>query len=314
MKYTTSSLMAGLLMVAEMFVTGCDTTSPSTHEDELVVEAYLVAGESLPPIWLSRSLEIDATWTSGQVAVNDADVRLELLAPDGGVEETFVYRRTIEAPGMFVPEAQHTIQSMRRYRLSAETTGLPAITSETTVPEAFDLLEVSHQAIEYQDPEQFSFLVTQSRFVDRQSIFVFTIANDNAVPENLVPVYRDLIFDQEELDSGEPLEFDPEDQVALSRFTSPPINEGNYDILPNGSLRVRLPWFAVAFYGPTEITMSVLDDNLYDFQRYQQVQQDGGLLSPGEIPNVLDPIEGGAGIFGSMARVGSVVDIRPSGE
>ena len=301
-------------LAAFLILSGCDTTSPSTHEEELVVEAYLVAEEGLPSIWLSRSLDIDASWSAGPAAVNEADVRLELLTADGSVEETFVYQRTFEAPGQFVTDDEHSVLPLRRYRLVAEAAGLPAITAETTVPEVFELLEVSHQSIEYQDPEQFSFLVTQSRFTDRQSIFVFTIANGNPVPENLVPAYREFFFDKDERESGEPLVFEPGEQEELARFTSPPINEGNYDILPGGSLRVRLPWFAVAFYGETQVTMSVLDDNLYDFQRYQQVQQEGGLLSPGEIPNVLDPIEGGAGIFGSMARVGSTVTILPAND
>jgi len=314
MRRITSFLMMVALVAAMLPVAGCDTTSPSTHTEELVVEAYLVAGESLPPVWLARSLDIDAVWSSPQAAINEASVFIDLLTDQGQVEATFVYRRTIEAPGMFVTDTAHDVLPERTYRLRAEAAGLPAVTSETTVPEAFELLEVSHQVIEYQDPEQFSYLVTRSRFEDRQSIFVFTIANDNPTPENLVPVYKDLLFDREDLESGEPLVFDPEDERALRRFTSPPINEGNYDVLPGGLLRVRLPWFAVAFYGPTEITMSILDDNLYDFQRYQQVQQDGGLLSPGEIPNVLDPVEGGAGIFGSMARVQSVVEVVPANE
>lgn len=298
-------------LAALLILSACDTTSPSTHEAELVVEAYLVANEPLPPVWLTQSLDIDADWTDGEAAINDATVRLELLAADGSVEETITYRRTFEAPGKFVPSTDHTVVPQRRYRLAAEAAGLPPISAETTVPEAFDLLEVSHSSIEYLDPEQFSFLVTQSTFADRQSIFVFTIAHEDPEADILVPTYRNLVFDQDERESGEPLVLDEEDRLELQRFTSPPINEANYDILPDGTLRVRLPWFAVIFYGENEITMSVLDDNLYDFQRYQQVQQNGGLLSPGEIPNVLDPIEGGAGIFGSMARVSSIVNVVP---
>lgn len=309
----TRRLGTTVLAAALLTLTACDTTTPSTHEDELVVEAYLVAEEPLPPIWLTRSLDIDADWSNSQVAVNEASVRLELLAADGSVEETFGYQRTFGAPGKYVPTADHDVLPERRYRLAAEAPGLPAISSETQVPEAFDLLEVSHSSIEYLDPEQFSFLVTQSRFEDRQSIFVFTIAHDEPDVDTLVPAYYELLFSQEERESGEELTFSDEDYLEVQRFTSPPINEANYDILADGTLRVRLPWFAVIFYGENEITMSVLDDNLYDFQRYQQVQQNGGLLSPGEIPNVLDPIEGGAGIFGSMARVSSTVNIVPSG-
>ena len=298
-----------------ILLSGCDTTRPSDHREELVVESYLVAGESLPPVWLSRSIDVESTWSAATVAVNGASVRIEVLAPDGSVSQVIPYDRTFDGPGKYVPTVDHTVAPGTTYRLAAEAAGLPPIASETTVPEQFALLEVSHAAIEYLDPEQFSFLVTQSRFADRQSIFVFTIASQDPQPENLVPPYLEFFFDKEERESGDPLEFEPGEQEELARFTSPPINEGNYDILPNGALRVRLPWFAVAFYGKTDITMSVLDDNLYDFQRYQQTQQDGGLLSPGEIPNVLDPVEGGAGVFGSMARVSRTVDIlRPAND
>jgi hypothetical protein len=33
------------------------------------------------------------------------------------------------------------------------------------------------------------------------------------------------------------------------------------------------------------------------------------MLSPGEIPNIRDPIEGGVGVFGSYATVEAVVEI-----
>ncbi|MDA0874965.1 MAG: DUF4249 family protein [Bacteroidetes bacterium] len=300
--------------MALLVLAGCDTTDPSIHADELVVEAYLVAGEALPPVWLSRSLEVDGTWDSDQRAVQQADLRIERLDAEGRVLETFPYERTIAALGQFVPVVPHTVSPGSTYRLVALADGLEEARAITRVPEQFELLEVSHAALDYLDPEQFSFLVTRSSFEDRQSIFVFTIASRDPEPANLVPPYLEFFFDKEERESGEPLVFEPGEQEELARFTSPPINEGNYDLVDGGLLRVRLPWFAVAFYGPTDITMSVLDDNLYDFQRYQQSQQNGGLLSPGEIPNVPDPVEGGAGIFGSMARVSSVVDIRrPAG-
>jgi hypothetical protein len=303
-----------LSFLAILLLAGCDTTDPSIHSEELVVEAYLVAGEPLPSVWLARSLDVDGTWDGGQRAVNQADLRIERLGADGAVLQTVPYARTLASPGEFVPSVDHVVQAGESYRLVARVDGLAEARAVTKVPEQFDLMDVSHQAIEYLDPEQFSYLVTQSRFEDRQSIFVFTIASRNPEPEFLVPPYLEFFFDKEERESGEPLEFEEGEQAELARFTSPPINEGNYDILPGGLLKVRLPWFAVAFYGPTDITMSVLDDNLYDFQRYQQSQQNGGLLSPGEIPNVPDLVEGGTGIFGSMARVSSVVDIlRPAG-
>jgi hypothetical protein len=46
-----------------------------------------------------------------------------------------------------------------------------------------------------------------------------------------------------------------------------------------------------------------VDDNIFDFVRSHTVQQGGSTLSPGEIPNVLDRVEGGTGIFGSSAQI-----------
>jgi hypothetical protein len=98
--------------------------------------------------------------------------------------------------------------------------------------------------------------------------------------------------------------------VAALRITnSPIINEGNYDINQDGTLTIRLPWIAVAFFGENRLTASALDDNLYDFIRTQTVQQGGSTLSPGEIPNVIERIEGGTGVFGSFARSSYVVRI-----
>ena len=57
---------------------------------------------------------------------------------------------------------------------------------------------------------------------------------------------------------------------------------------------------------------SAVDDNLFDFIRSQSVQQGGSTLAPGEIPNVLDHIEGGTGIFGSLARVSHETFVRPN--
>ena len=51
-----------------------------------------------------------------------------------------------------------------------------------------------------------------------------------------------------------------------------------------------------------DIVPSLIDQNLYDYIRSESVQLGGSTLSPGEIQNVLTPIIGGVGIFGSMSR------------
>ena len=301
-----------VLVISAMILSGCDSASPSEHREEIVVESYLVGGEELPPVWLNRSIDVDAAFTPNASALNDATVSVTLLSASGEDESVIMYERTFEEPGKYVPTVVHTVRAGRSYRLDAEAGGgLDPVSAVTHVPDGFNLIDVSHQAIEYQDPEQWSLLVTQSVHPDRQAVFVFTIESQEPTVQNLVTPYFELYFEGEDGDNREGLEFDEGDLEELLRFSSPPVNEGNYDILPDGTLRVKLPWFAVPFYGDVFVTMSALDDNLYDFQRYQQAQQGGGLLSPGELPNVQDPIEGGKGIFGSMVRVSSIVNVVP---
>jgi len=48
---------------------------------------------------------------------------------------------------------------------------------------------------------------------------------------------------------------------------------------------------------------------MYDFLRSQSVQTGGSTLSPGEIQNIDYNVEGGIGIFGSMASDTIAVNI-----
>ncbi len=138
---------------------------------------------------------------------------------------------------------------------------------------------------------------------------MFTLESLDPRIENLTPLYLDAIY---EINADEAFDPDSLDAGELEDFflnASPPINEGNYTINSDPTLTIALPWFAIAFYGPSRVYTSAIDNGIFDFMRYQQVQQGGSTLSPGEIPNVLDHIEGGRGVFGSMSRVSTVVNV-----
>jgi hypothetical protein len=96
----------------------------------------------------------------------------------------------------------------------------------------------------------------------------------------------------------------------LRQRASPILNEENFEHLPNGELRVEFPWLAVYFFGYNEIRVQAVDENLHDFLRSQMVQQGGSTLPPGEIPNVLEHVEGGRGVFGSYASAAAVVHVN----
>ncbi|MEQ9103897.1 MAG: DUF4249 family protein [Rhodothermales bacterium] len=300
--------------VALLFIVllaGCDSTQPSDHVEDVVVEAYLIAGEPLPDVWLSRSIPVNGVFDADRGGFPGADVRIHLLGSDGQPESTWSYEAVFGAAGQYTPPSSDArILPGRRYRLEAVIPDRDPVTAETTVPGDYRLVEVGPLELAYRQADQLEFVVTPIERGNRAPVYIFSIESLDPRPSNLTPLYLDFIYD---LGDGDPVvdeELDPSEMDAVLFNSSPPINEGNYEQRPDGLLSVRLPWFAVAFYGPTRVIMSALDDNVYDFVRYQQVQAGGSTLSPGEIPNVLDRVENGRGLFGSVTRVEATVTIQ----
>lgn len=279
------------LPLAFLLLAGCDTMDSGSQSSEVVVESYLIANEMLGQVRLSRSGRVDQIYDFTRSAISTATVTVTLLAEDGSPERVFEFFTESEEPGIYRPINPARIIPERTYRLVVDLPGQTEdITSSTTVPGSFRLLDANASIVQYQSEEQLELELTRSVTPGRQSVFIFATESLQPDAEFLTPFYRDLIGDSD-------------DDVEDLRITeSPIINEGNYEVNENGTITVRLPWLAIAFFGPNRLTANALDDNLYDFIRSQSVQQGGSTLSPGEIPNVIDRIEGGTGIFGSLAR------------
>jgi hypothetical protein len=312
--YAVRSSHARWLVAASVIalaLAGCDATDPAASEPQYVVESYQVAGENMRQVRLSRTNAIDEVYDVTRLAVRDARIEVHLLAADGSIETTTPFRERTTDPGVYVPATAilPLIQPERTYRLEISFGDRPdRITAETTVPGLFYIERANADTVVYQGLQQFSLDVTKSAFPGRQSVFVFSTEALDPGLENLTPLYRDFIDPDPE---ATPEEIEDElDDFYIT--TSPPVNEGNYDVNANGTLTIRLPWFAVAFYGPQRVSPSAVDDNVFDFLRSQGIQQGGSTLSPGEIPNVLDHVDGGTGLFGSFARVSAEVFIKRS--
>jgi hypothetical protein len=164
------------------------------------------------------------------------------------------------------------------------------IFSTTRVPGDFEVADVNAYVVRYLGPEQLTFRLTPSVYPGRQSVYLLTSTALDVRPETLTPPYR-TFYDQgtftlEELRVG----------------SSPLLNEAAYSRDADDLIVVRFPWLGVPFFGPADVAVNVLDTNLFDFLRTQSAQQGGSNLPPGEIPNVLDRVDGGTGVFGSMAR------------
>lgn len=299
------ALAAGLL--------GCDTTA-TQPSSQVVVEAYLEAGTSLSTVRLTRSVSVDQSYDARRAAVQRADVTVQRLTEDGSVAASFPYQESENDPGVYRSVRQHVVQPRTAYRLQVTPPDGSPVTATTTVPDTASVVRTKNDTVSYPSPQQpeppqFSLTITPgTATLDRQNVYLLTATSlldfqntpEDTLRRQLTPFYADS--------------YDPEsDTLASLRINSSGLlNEANFARNDDGTLTIRLPWLAVAFYGPNRIDANVVDDNLYDFLRTQQAQQMG--LAPGEIPNVIEHVEGGTGVFGSYARTGAEVLVRRGNE
>ena len=287
------------VLLALTFLAACDSADPGDFEEEYVVESYLIAGEPLPSVHLSRTSRVNQTYDFTALAIREAPMRLELLADDGSVEASYSYREDPDSLGVYFPEDLNAVaEPLRTYRIDITVPGAnDRITATTVVPDTFRLVDATLSEVVYQSSEQLELTVTRSRSPGRdQNYYIFVTESLDPREEQLTP-FAKAFFEQEDD------EFNDERLEDLRVGGSPILNEENYDVNPDGTLTIKYPWLAVTFYGPNRIFANALDDNLYDYIRSQSIQQGGSTFSPGEIPNPLENVVGAHGVFGSYARI-----------
>lgn len=285
-----------VLILALALASGCSLVESDTFESEYVVESYLFAGDSLPEIRLSQTVPFGTAYVFEQQAVANATVELSLLANDNSIEQTFSY--AMEDRGVYKINSSATVLPQRSYRLRItfpddET----VVTSTTTIPDTFTIVEASTDTVVFASTEQLQIDVTESVFPGRQNVFIFSTEAFEVSRENLTPLLDEFLDEDDDLEDFRINE-------------SPPINEGNYDRNPDGTLTINLPWIAINFYGANRIRATAIDDNILNFVQSVTVQTQGSTLSPGEVPNVIDGIENGTGVFGSYALVETDLFVR----
>lgn len=298
-----------LLLAALLALAGCDLAEED-FQPQVVVEGFLVADEFLPTVRLSETAPFGATYSFDAFALSGADAELLLLDAGGGVEVRYRLAENPDFPGNYVPSFPSDAPSRalpgRRYRLDVRAPGRPdlvpagaSVRAETVVPDTFSVVRAAPDTVAYDITRPGpSFGVTPSETPGRQAIYLFTISALDPETYGLTPTIASLIEDTDA---------DPADFVSGS---SPVLNEGNYERHADGTLTVRVPWFAVAYFGPNRFTINALDDATYDFLRSRNAQFSPTSLAPGEIQDVLSNVENGAGVFGSFARVSAEVFIQ----
>lgn len=292
-----------LLLIFVIACTGCELYKQDEYEEYYVVESYLVAGDELPRVRLSKTMPVDESYNFNEAAVTNAAVAIRVLDSDSNTVAVFPYRSgSVNRPGIYQPSVKATVQSQQLYELYILHEG-NEISATTYVPGNFETVNENElqDSYVYQSEEQIEIETTPSTYItDRQSYYIFTVNTVNLLREDLTPFYRDLVENQD----GELEDF----RINSSGI----INEENYDRNENDTITLRVPWLAIAYFGQNDIIANAIDDNMYDFLRSQDVQTGGSTLSPGEIQNIEYNVNGGIGIFGSLASDTNRVEIvRP---
>lgn len=280
--------LALIFLVAVVFLNGCEFYEQDSYEEYYVVESYLVANALLPPVRLSTTTPIDQEYIFEENALTNATVELRLLNADSTIADVYPYSE--QQDGIYFSDNLIAVQSQQLYQLHVTTASGDEITATTFVPGDFETVNDLEDQYTYQSEQQVEITTTPSSYItDRQTFYIFSVNAVEPDSTKLTPFYRDLVIDQEN---------EIENYFINS---SGIINEGNYERNENGNITLTVPWLAVAFYGNNDVVASAIDDNMYDFLRSQDVQTGGSTLSPGEIQNIRYNINGGIGIFGSMA-------------
>lgn len=281
-------------LAAALLLTGCDNYLQDNFQPEYVVEAYLVAGEPMPQIRLSTTAPVREHYRFEDYGVSDAEVTVTLLGSEGASDEAYSFAPA--SPGVFVPTGNPIVQPERTYRLDVR---IPSngttLRSTTRVPGLFEIVDLNTDTLSYQGAQQLEATVRQSAYPGRQSIYAFTVVALDTVSYGLTPLFAGIVENDDDHSASD-----------FARHYSGLVNERNFDYDAEGNLILRLPWVALAFFGPNEIIASAVDDNMYDFLR----SLDAMPPTPGQIENVITNVEGGRGIFGSMAEASARVFVH----
>jgi hypothetical protein len=259
------------------------------YQELVVLESYAIAGRPLPDVRLSTTIPATEEYNFTEVTLSDATIIITQLDGSGQPVADFTY--TQQANGIYRASDQSTlVEPGTRYRINVQFENREEILrAETVVPRQFDILSDVEDSYVYQSENQLEILLTATESNANQNVYVFNTLTQEPDINNLTPFYSDAVING-----------DSEIEEFFNN-SSGLINEGNFEINDDQTILLRFPWIGVAFYGANAVVTNSVDTNLADLARSEELQLGGSTLPPGEIPNLIYNIEGGIGVFGSIA-------------
>lgn len=280
--------------------------------DQVVVDGVLIVDDTLPAIWISRTLDPQQPVTPETAGEVDAEV---IVRDEDGNEFVYVEGRRLSgeliAPrGRYLPSLDDEDVVVRpgvRYDLNVVTSRDETVRATTTTPPRFEVddwvvldfdLQVIQTIQDFDDVGDSVYAVASNQLEWGSSLLEARFDRDPSVRAYQVALFS---LDPESDFAIEPDFFEEDDFDEIDREGSSPMFEA-------GDGTIRLPWFAVFFEGRYLVKIFATDLNWNDFVVSTPSLSDNGGFGGNAGDDFERPdfrVEGGIGLFGS-ASVDSV--------
>ncbi|HEU4366118.1 MAG TPA: DUF4249 family protein [Candidatus Krumholzibacteria bacterium] len=284
------------------------TCSPERPDEEFfapvgagipVVDATMVVGKPFPDVYVTETLAPNQPFSYEAAGVQGAMVSIA----GGGM--TVPYFSTLP-PGHYVPAGGDVLPETT-YRLNVTLPDGRVVRATTTTPgplrvRDWVLLDSNGQNVvqtlrtfdEFPTDEDTVYTLPENQLIFGVGLLEVRLENDPA--EGYLVGLQSLDLDSELLVDTSFL--DEEDIDNFTRQNSSPPFAATQTYL-------RAPWFAIYYEGRYKVRVFKMDRNWYDLARTDPVMGAGGFGFGGEAgDNTVPPlfhVEGGVGLFGSMA-------------
>ena len=295
-----SRMMRFIAAVTLIITTGCSTDRDvasllGPQETGVpVVDALLLVGQPLPPIYLSQTQRVDSAYDPENAALKNAVVA---VTGDG---KTFEY---LEArPGVYTTSSEELVLPQTEYRLQIMASGNRSVSAVTVTPKRptppdwlllNQDLTIRRKLKTYEELGEGVYDAPENQLNHSDGLLEAAVNSDD------VQGFQVGVFS---LDPGSDFAIDvsfldEEDLDDFERETSSPV-------LSSSENRLRLPWFAIFFKGRYKLKVFAVDANWYDYLRTSPNFQGGFGFGGNAGDNFERPIfhlDGGIGLFGAAA-------------
>jgi hypothetical protein len=141
----TPALLVLAALVAMSTFTGCEDAAPTEYIPQTVLEAFLIVGEPIQGIRVTRSQSVTDTFRYRNSAVSDADVRL--VAGDQSLQ--LQYRANDGVGEYFLPDSTVRVQPGVNYRVVVTLTDGSVVSGATRTPEQIEWIDAPKSRLYY---------------------------------------------------------------------------------------------------------------------------------------------------------------------